>query len=342
MIEAEYPAPTSRQQRVLLISPAFHGYWKAISDALKFRGHEVHPHCYDAPNGLPGKVQNKLIHELPVALQWPALREAASVRAVRALDRVQPDVILVIKGDQLTDTWWSAAEKSGAARVLWLYDELERMSYSPERLRELGPVVSYSKRDVEALRLAGVQAAHVPDAHDSLLEFTPKPITGLSFIGARYSRREELLRAVAVEGIDVVAFGREWSRSLWDIARTRRFRGAGFPSGGDVPRAEYYGIMAGSSATLNMHGDGHDFSMRTFEAPGVGGLSLIDKPEVERYYDVGTETLVYSGAEDVVDIMRRAELDSVWSQSIRDAGRRKTLAKHTFVHRVAEIEQLWG
>lgn len=342
MIEAEYPAPASRQRRVLLVSPAFHGYWNAIADALKFRGHEVYPHCYDAPSGLQGRVQNKLVHELPAALQWNGLREAASLRAVRALDRVQPDVVLVIKGDQLTDTWWSAVEKSGAARVVWLYDELERMAYTPERLRELGPVVSYSGSDVEVLRRAGAHAEHVPDAHDSLLEFSPVPVRGLSFVGARYPRREELLRRVADEGLDVVAFGREWSRSPWDIVRTRRFRGAGFPSGGDVPRAEYYGIMAGSSATLNMHGDGHDFSMRTFEAPGVGGLSLIDKPEVARYYDVGTETLVYSGTEDIIEVMRRAEVDHSWSQSIRDAGRRKTLAKHTFVHRVTEVEQLWG
>lgn len=342
MVEAEYPAPASRQRRVLLVSPAFHGYWNAIADALRFRGHEVYPHCYDASSGLQGKVQNKLVHELPQALQWPGLREAASVRAVRVMDRVQPDVVLVIKGDQLTDTWWSAVEKSGAARVVWLYDELERMSYTPERLRGLGPVVSYSESDVEVLRRSGANAEHVPDAHDSLLDYTPVPATGLSFVGARYPRREDLLRSVAAEGIDVVAFGREWSRSLWDVARTRRFRGAGFPSGGDVPRAKYYGIMAGSTATLNMHGDGHDFSMRTFEAPGVGGLSLIDKPEVERYYDVGKETLVYAGADDIVDIMRRAEADSSWSRSIRDAGRRKTLAKHTFVHRVAEVERLWG
>lgn len=342
--EAEYPVAPSRSRRILLVSPAFHGYWSAIENALRFRGHEVVTHRYDAPSGVIGKVGNKLAHELPESWQWRRLREAATDRAIRALDRVQPEAVLVVKGDQLGPRWWEAVARSGAAPVLWLYDELARMDYDVNELRDLAPVVSYSPHDVSVLRSAGVQADFVPDAHDSLLEFESVPVDGVSFVGARYPNRETLLREIRARGTtEVLAYGREWSRHPWDIIRTRRFDSSGLTSGRDVARPGYYGIMRGSLATLNMHGDGHDgFSMRTFEAPGVGALSLIDKEDVTQFYDVGTETLVFRGADDVLEAVERAAREPAWANAIRSAGTRKTLAKHTFVHRVAQIEKLWA
>ncbi|WP_244157449.1 CgeB family protein [Pseudoclavibacter helvolus] len=301
-------------------------------------------HCYDAPAGVIGKLGNKLVHELPERLQWKHLRDAATDRAISALDRVQPDLVIVVKGDQLADKWWDAVKRSAAKPVLWLYDELARMDYDVESLRELGPVVSYSPHDVGVMRAAGVHAEFVPDAHDSLLKFEPVSVPGISFVGARYPNREALLREVAQHGsAEVFVYGREWSRHLWDMVRTRRFDDSGVTAGRDVSRPEYYGIMRGSVATLNMHGDGHDgFSMRTFEAPGVGGLSLIDKEEVAQFYDIGTETLVFRDSGDVLEAVKRAAREPAWADAIRVAGARKTLAKHTFVHRVAQLEKLWA
>lgn len=333
---------TVRPRRVLLVSPAFHGYWEAVRDALEVRGHTVVVHRYDGSANIVERVQNKIVHETRDTAPARAAQRAICDRAIAALRDAEPDVLLVIKADLLRERWWQAVADAGVPSVLWLYDELARMDYSLDTLRELGPIVSYSPHDVEALNAAGITATHMPDGYDSLAPFTPRPTPAATLVGARYAGRERLMRALADAGIPVKAYGREWSRRAWDIVRTRRFASPGIPTGADLPRTEYYGVMAGSLAALNVHGDDHDgFTMRTFEAPGVGGLQLVDRPDVDQYYDVGTETLVFTTPEELVDQVSRARREPQWADAVRAAGRARTLAEHTLVHRMATVEALW-
>ena len=54
-----------RAPTILLVSPAFHGYWKAIEASLSVAGYEVRTHIYDAPGTVADRIRNKLAHELP-------------------------------------------------------------------------------------------------------------------------------------------------------------------------------------------------------------------------------------------------------------------------------------
>ena len=54
-----------RAPTILLVSPAFHGYWKAIEASLNVAGYEVRTHIYDAPGTVADRICNKLAHELP-------------------------------------------------------------------------------------------------------------------------------------------------------------------------------------------------------------------------------------------------------------------------------------
>lgn len=323
--------------KVLLVSPVFHGYWSAFAAALEALEFDVTVHCYDA-----GGIGNALAHRAPGSALAARVRGAATAAAVRALTETDPDAVLVVKGDALEADWWHALAASGARSALWLYDELARMRYDDETLGTVDHVFSYSPDDTRTLQDRGIDAAVLPDGFDALTPFTPRPSHRTSFIGARYPERERLLRVLSQAGEAVEAYGREWSRSPWDVLRTARWRGAGVPAHGDVDRATYFGVMAGSAATLNIHGDGHDgFSMRTYEAPGVGALQLIDRPDVARHYEVGSETLVFRSDDELVDQVRRARRDESWARGIREAGRRRTLAEHTLVHRMREVRAAW-
>lgn len=324
--------------RILLVSPVFHGYWRAIEAALTELGHEVDTHCYDA-----GGVGNALAHRMPQSRLAARVSARATDAAVDALTRARPDAVLVVKGDALGSAWWDSLDRARARTAIWLYDELARMSYDDETLGAVGRVFSYSPGDVHSLRERGISAAVLPDGFDSLTSFVARRDDSVSFIGARYPERERLLRLLASTGEPVIVYGREWSRHAWDIIRTRRWRGVGVPAYGDVDRATYYGIMAGSLATLNVHGDGHDgFSMRTFEAPGVGALQLIDRVDVAQHYEVGVETLVFTNDDELLEHVSRARREPSWAQRIRDAGRHRTLAEHTLVHRMREVVAAWG
>ncbi|WP_298745150.1 glycosyltransferase [uncultured Microbacterium sp.] len=323
--------------KALLISPVFHGYWSAFAAALEALDFDVTVHCYDAPG-----VRNALAHRAPGSALAARVRATATDAAVRSLAAADPDVVLVVKGDALGTNWWQALAQSRARSALWLYDELGRMRYDDATIGSVDRVFSYSSGDARALRGRGIDADVLPDGFDSLTPFRARWSNRTSLIGARYAERERLLRVLSDAGEAVEAYGREWSRSPWDVLRTARWRGAGVPAHGDIDRATYYGVMAGSTATLNIHGDGHDgFSMRTYEAPGVGALQIIDRADVAQHYEVGVETLVFQSDDELVDHVRRSRRDERWARGIREAGRRRTLAEHTIVHRMRKVREAW-
>ena len=79
------PTP-STPERLLLISPAFHGYWRSIGDALARRGYEVHTARYDAYDTVGDKLRLKATVELPDRLHLPGDRRTAE--RARLTDRV--------------------------------------------------------------------------------------------------------------------------------------------------------------------------------------------------------------------------------------------------------------
>lgn len=329
-------------QRVLLVSPAFHGYWKAIQHALEKRGHEVTVHCYDEPGSFTQRLGNKLLHELPEKWRPSNVEQQMTRRAINALTAASPDVLVLVKGDQLGADWWQALDERRIPRVTWVYDELRRMRYTTEQLRCMGPIASYSALDSQSLEQQGIPVSHLPLAYDDSLSVRVASEDHVTFIGARYEGRERLLRELSTSGVPVKAYGRTWSRHPYDILRTRQFASPEIPAGRDVDRGDAYGIMQASPATLNIHGDQDGFTMRTFEASGVGGLQILDRPDVDGLYDVDREVLVYTSVAELAELAQRALKDRPWAERIREAGQRRTLAEHTFNHRVAALETLWG
>ena len=138
-----------------------------------------------------------------------------------------------------------------------------------------------------------------------------------------------------------MTFGRDWSGHLVDRLRTWRVGAPPIPAGRDVSRADAYDLMTSSVATLNLHGDQDGFTMRTFEAAGVGGVELVDRTDLEGLYERGTEVLTWTTPEELTELCQRAVADAAWTDKIRAAARARTLAEHTFDHRVAVLEGAW-
>ena len=328
--------------RVLLVSPAFHGYWRSIAAALEQCGHQVEAHRYDELAGGGAKVYNKVRYELGERLALGGAAAQArdfSARAAQAVTRADPEAVVVVKGDVLGDDF---LESLGARpRVLWLYDELRRTRWTIERLRAFGPIASYSPQDVADLDEAGIAATHLPLAYDPAVPFTPRVTPEAVFVGARYPNRERLLVGVQLLGAPVRAYGKTWSNHPFDRLRTWRLTGASLPVGREVSLADAYGLMAGAPAALNIHGDQDGFTMRTFEAGGVGAVQLIDRADVDRHYDPDSEVACFDGADDLAELIQRARTDRRWADGLRARSRKRTLAEHTFVHRTRVLEALW-
>lgn len=337
------PAGLGRAPRLLLVSPRFHEYWRSIGLAIAARGYEVRALRYDEPTSLPGRLRNSLLHRVDEGAALDRLSSELTDSLIRVVREWRPDIVLTIKGDLLADHWWDAIDASGARHVTWLYDEVRTMRHSWSRLERMPAIVTYSPNDAAEFARRGLNHRFSPVAFDHRMRVTPVNVDEVTFVGARYPNREALLRTIHDAGVPVRGIGRDWSRRPADVLMSKQWRSAGIPWTPNVPRSEAFGYMAGAPATLNIHGDQAGcFTMRTFEAPGVGALQLIDRPEVEQFYEPGREVLVYTSAQEAAELAQRVIADPSWARGIRAAGQRRTLAAHTFDHRVPVMEELWA
>jgi spore maturation protein CgeB len=333
--------------RLLIVSPAFHGIWRSVQSAFAGLGWDVATHRYDEYAGLTAKLRNKVRYELPerVGRSTRELRRrqlgAGAVQAVRTF---RPDAVLTVKGDQLGPAYWDCLDELRLPRATWLYDQLAAMDHEQEELPRLGGIGSFSHHDTELLRDRGLTAEYVALGFDPAFTPTGSRTGGVVFAGARYPRREELLLGLQARGVPVVVYGRDWSRHPVDRARTWGARRPDLPSGRDLSRERMHRVMEAADATVNVHGShlgGQDgFTLRTFEAAGIGAVQLIDRADVSQFYEPGSEVAVYDGAEELAELCRRAVDDLPWADRIRERGRHRTLAEHTFAHRAQVLASL--
>ncbi|GAB2537836.1 CgeB family protein [Brachybacterium huguangmaarense] len=338
---------TGAPRRTLIVSPTFHGYWRSIEDAFRRRGHEVLTVRYDAYDTVGEKLRLKATVELSERLRVPGDRRAGerrrlTDRVIAAMRAFGPDRVLVVKGDGLDERFWDALDAT--PRVLWLYDDLHRHDHTMDFLRAVGPVVSYSPSETEILReREGVDATFMADAFDPHRVAVPARRTDeIAFVGSGYRNRYEILGSLAAAGLPVHAYGREFSRHLFDRARTWSWARPDLAASRDVPLERAYQIVGEAAAAVNIHGLQTGHAMRTFEIPGMGGVQLVDRDDVDMFYDVGTEVAVWHSVEELIELSRRAMTDRAWAEGLRTAGRARTLAEHTFDHRMATVEALWA
>lgn len=329
--------------RLLIVSTAFHGIWRSVADAFEQQGWQVSAHLYDDYASFSAKAHNKLGHELPARLGMSTLdrrRSETGEAAALAVRTHKPDAVLVIKGDVLGDAFWDALDELRLPRASWLYDQLDAMHYSQSALTRIGGIATFSKSDSERLIAAGLTAAHVHLAFDPRFEPQGRRTPGVVFAGARYPARERLLLQLQSAGVPVRAYGRSWSHHPVDRLRTWEIKRPRIPAGRELARDEAHHVMEAADATVNVHGSQDGYTLRTFEAAGIGAVHLIDRPDVGDLYEPGEEILVYDGADELIELSRKAVLDRSWAEKIRTGGRARTLADHTFLHRARVIETL--
>lgn len=332
-------------RRLLVVSPAFHGIWHSVSDAFEQLGWEVTAHLYDDYATFGAKLRNKVEHEIPAKLgrDTVARRRRENGRAAAVAVRAAcPDVVLTIKGDVLGEEYWDELDRARLPRATWLYDQLSAMHFNDEALRRVGGIATFSRTDSVQLAGSGLTSSHVHLAYDPAFAPTGRRDGGVVFAGARYPAREQLLLDLQSAGISIRTYGRSWSHHPFDRLRTLDLRRPDIPSGRELDRRSAHEVMEAADATVNIHGAQDGFTLRTFEAPGVGAVHLIDRPDVDDLYEPDREVLVYNGVEELKDLCLRAAVDRDWAEELRRRGRERTLAEHTFVHRAKAIEPLFA
>ena len=331
--------------RVLLVSPAFHGYWRSFARGLESLGHIVDPFVYHGFGSVGARVRNKLVYELPDQLGFTggsrAFARHVTRAAVRHLEQSACDAALIVKGDVLESPFWDALDERRIPNVLYLYDDLAQMRHDEQTMARPGHLATFSRRDHTTLLEAGYRSSYVPAFFDPEIPYSPFEQKAIVFVGSRYAAREATLVRLHRQGVPVVAYGREWSSRLRDRLRCWELRRRPVPGRPDVSRGQALGIVSGAAAAVNLHAGLDGFNPRTFEICGTGGLQLIDRVDVDTLYEPGREIVVFRSPEELEEVAERALRDPAWARPIREAARSRTLAEHTVQHRSRQLASLW-
>ncbi len=161
-----------------------------------------------------------------------------------------------------------------------------------------------------------------------------KPIL-LSFVGSLFSmhqERIELLEKIS-RRFDLGIWGPEADFSANPQIR-RAYRGTAWG-------VEMFNILCQSQITINHHidiGGNYANNMRLYEATGVGTMLLTDwKENLDELFEIGAEVVAYHDVEECIDLLDYYLEHHEERDKIAHAGQQRTLAEHTYKHRVEEI-----
>jgi spore maturation protein CgeB len=172
------------------------------------------------------------------------------------------------------------------------------------------------------------------------LDATAQSADATIFVGAlgRIQHAESnglLARAAEMVTIDFYGLGvEEWPE---DSPIRRGYRGEAFG-------LDMYRLLHSAKIALNRHGgvaEGYANNMRLYEATGVGTLLLTDvKQNLHELFEPEVELVTYSSAEEAAEKIRYYLEHEDERASIAAAGQARTLAEHTYAHRMRELEQI--
>jgi spore maturation protein CgeB len=343
--------------RVLLFATRFHGYERAIADALINLGAQVELIDY-LPHRFSRRPLDRLVGSVLPRLGMPVFNDAQRHRfRAKLLARItalEPDLCLVVKGEVLDpDTLHAARARSPATRwVCWFMDMIEGY---PE-VRALVPLFdrfySYSTCDAQTLRSSFANVEYLPGGFDPTV-YRPRPAAAkdidVVFAGRVDAHRRSLLEPVVDR---LAADGRSW-----------RIIGGAQPGIGLLKHIKTYPrfllkhvvhrdldgrslahLYGRSRICLNIHslGDagsgagrvGHN--ARFFEIGGAGGLQLVDRVAgTTALCEPGRHLVEYRDLDELLQHIQHLLRHPRPSERLAAAGQQWFAAHHTFQHRMA-------
>lgn len=180
---------------------------------------------------------------------------------------------------------------------------------------------------VDWYRKEGCPALYFPEASDPSI-FHPMPdlpkIHDVSFVGACYGIRKEVVTELRRAGIRVAAYG-----SGWESGR--------LPTE-DVPQLFAQSKIVLGVGTIGYCRDFYALKMRDFDAPMSGSLYLThDNPDLTLLFQRGREIATYRNVRDCVEKVRYYLREDAVRESIARAGRARAMQEHTWVHRFRQL-----
>ncbi len=259
----------------------------------------------------------------------------AQVRAIR------PDVVLVFEYNPIGD----ACLRRSKPHTRLLIGQIASHLPANRTFEAYGLIVSSWPPIVEHFQRHGGRGRYLPLAFDEriLSRISLRaPRYDVTFVGGLAECHDEriglLERVCAARRVDVWGYGVE--RLAADSPIRRHYHG---PCWG----IEMFQVLRDSRVTLNVHGRidvpgaaqaRFANNMRLYEATGVGTCLLTDDiPSLGDLFEPGIDVATYQNADDCLERIEALMSDPARRDSIAGSGQARTLAQHTYTHRMKEL-----
>jgi spore maturation protein CgeB len=220
-----------------------------------------------------------------------------------------------------------------------------------KRVRQFDLVLSSFRHFVERFRSEGV------DSEYFMLAFHEKVLDRLRAIDVDPAPDSDRpVRVAFVGGVDPAIYGdvttaveraaAELPMEMWGYGTETLDPSSPIHAKchGEAWGLDMYAILAGAELVLNRHGtiaEGQANNMRLFEATGAGALLLTEAArELDQMFDVGTEVVAYSSADDLIEKARHYLANPDDRVAVARAGQERTLRDHTYRMRMAQFDAM--
>lgn len=177
----------------------------------------------------------------------------------------------------------------------------------------------------------GGRPIYMPEGFDAST-YRPKEVhqdIPVSFIGAAYGYRPDIINYLLGYGIQIQTFGSGWPHSSW--------------------ASDITDIINRSQVNLGLGGIGYseyftNLKARDFEIPGTGGGVYITSfnPDLAQHFDIGKEILCYSHRDELLELIRYYLTHPDEAQAIAQRGRERCLREHRWLHRYKHLLEIIG
>lgn len=158
----------------------------------------------------------------------------------------------------------------------------------------------------------------------------------VTFVGQAHGNRRQVIQAIRDAGITVETWGRGWDNGRLDQDRMIRV----------FNQSRVNLNLTNASVTRSRifsHSSREQVKGRNFEVPGCGGFLLTgDAEDLRDFYCAGQEIVIANTPKEIVEKTQYYLSHEDERQSIADAGYRRTIAEHTYVHRFTSIFRTMG
>jgi spore maturation protein CgeB len=327
--------------RVLFLNPPAPGsYQFTLARGLERLGFEIHWISLWSPRSRPIAQA-----EIRVRRQFPWLADRTILPAISNFDG---DVLIVVKGVQISSGALSSLARMGKKLVNVYPDSAGRLLYPADRstLSLWSLITLKDQHAVETLRSSGLtNIRYLPQCFDMDASYELPNINvpaGATFIAHLDPDRASWVEALFEAQVRI--YGRSTGMRVFRKANPALYdKFLQCHRGGSVSELEKLSFYARSDVSINIHRPDELFGInkRTFDICGMGGCQIVDwRPTLSEYFVPGKEVIAVEGPGElpgrVRDILKRWDL----RREIAEAGKARAFKDHRNDLRAAELMNL--